>query len=238
MQDEPTVLGVILAGSYAKGFQTPKSDIDVYVIVSDESDDTTMSNLKNDIEESSEGVIDLSPQGVQTISNLETYATVGSNLWWDRYNLLHSIIEIDKTNGALERILSAKKILTEQERNDTLQEHLGPYINMTYRATASNMTGNNNAALLDASQGVRHLINCLFALERRVTPFNKYLQWELKNHPLKCMDETEQFELILRYANADIAAHKLLFKTIKEEASKYESKAVFEAWGSKLDIMT
>ena len=48
----------------------------------------------------------------------------------------------------------------------------------------SHRDGRPEAAHLDAAESLPYALETLFALHRRVRPYNKYLRWELEHHPL------------------------------------------------------
>ena len=61
---------------------------------------------------------------------------------------------------------------------------LGGYINSTYRSLRNRMVGIELGAELDSAESLPNLLTAIFAFESRVRPFNKYLEWELRTHPL------------------------------------------------------
>jgi hypothetical protein len=65
-----------------------------------------------------------------------------------------------------------------------VDDYLDGYINSLYRSLKSHRDGRPELAHLDAAESVPYLLTALFALDRRVRPYNKYLRWELERHPL------------------------------------------------------
>jgi len=65
-----------------------------------------------------------------------------------------------------------------------LVNRLGGYINFTYRSLKSARDGRQLEQRLDATESVPWLLDVMFALVGRVRPYNKYLPWELREHPL------------------------------------------------------
>jgi hypothetical protein len=57
-------------------------------------------------------------------------------------------------------------------------------VNGAYRSAKNHRDGRTDEAHLDAAESLPHLLTALFALHRRVRPYNKYLGWELRQHPL------------------------------------------------------
>jgi len=60
---------------------------------------------------------------------------------------------------------------------------LDAYVNSYYRTLENARDGNRSAAGLDAAESFSNLLEFVFAAERRVRPYNKYLEWELGTHP-------------------------------------------------------
>lgn len=231
------VIAVILAGSYAKGLQTSSSDIDVYIIVSDNTPSDDIKNLKIHVTDVTNGQVDLSTNGIQKLSYFREYATIGSIFDWDRYNLVHTIVEFDKSNGQIDEILSKKTTLSAAEVKSTLDTYLGPFVNMTYRSVSSILKGDQSAARLDAAQAIKPLINCLFSFKSRVTPFNKYLSWELNYKPLGYEIDDNLVDQLGKFASADLATQRMFFNLIKEAALNANADELYSAWGNKLNIV-
>jgi hypothetical protein len=93
-------------GSRAKGFETPESDYDCYIVVTDEAR-SEMAHLERRSAEMDIGVFSMSEFGA--------HAAIGSLNAWDRYNFAHGKVLIDKTGGA---------VLHQQALNTTRRERL------------------------------------------------------------------------------------------------------------------
>ncbi len=69
-------------------------------------------------------------------------------------------------------------------RHDFTAAALGGYVNSTYRSLRYGEAGLAVGARLDADKSVPYALQASFALESRIRPFNKYLEWELEHHRL------------------------------------------------------
>ena len=67
-------------------------------------------------------------------------------------------------------------------------DQLDGYVNMAYRALKSDRDGRALERRLDAAESVHWWLDVVFTLEGRVRPYNKYLAWELREHPLSVVD--------------------------------------------------
>jgi hypothetical protein len=91
---------------------------------------------------------------------------------------------VDSTGGELERILDEKEQIPADVLERVVSASVGAFINSTYRSLRYGEAGLTISARLDAAEAVPPLLTAAFALEGRVRPFNKYLEWELEHHPL------------------------------------------------------
>jgi hypothetical protein len=92
----------------------------------------------------------------------------------------HSDYLIDKLDGEVGRMLA------EKSRRDPAGA-AGPldgYINLYYRAAKNHRDGLRREAHLDAAESIPWFVDFLFTACGRVRPYNKWLPWELANHPL------------------------------------------------------
>ena len=103
---------------------------------------------------------------------------------------------MDKLDGEISRLVTAHGTLRPAEADALARESLGAYTNSLYRSLRNTERRLELAARLDAADAVSALLTALFALERRVRPFNKYLRWELATHPLDACDGEELLALV------------------------------------------
>lgn len=169
------VVGVILTGSRGRGFRVrPDSDWDVRLIVRDES------------------LVDAyaTPHGSSVevaVMRQSTFARVGlpgSGSEWDRYSYVRCELVLDKLDGEIARLLADKASLGEAEAQELAPAALDDYVNSYFRSARNHQNELALEAHLDAAESIPPLLAMLFALERRVRPFNKFLGWELRLEPL------------------------------------------------------
>jgi hypothetical protein len=178
---EPGVLGVFLIGSQAReGFADESSDYDVGVVVADDAVaafDAAWPYRRGDAVEVMSSTLD----------GLREHAELGTPSEWARYQYAHAKVLLDKT-GEVGGVLAEKARLPEDQARSVAAAAVDAFVNSIYRSLRNRARGLERAATLDASESIPHLLNAVFALEGRVRPWNKYLEWELREHPL---DEPE-----------------------------------------------
>jgi hypothetical protein len=171
------VLGVFLIGSQAReGFADESSDYDVGVVVRDDA------LAAFDLEwpyRRGEAVEVMS----STLDGLRAHAELGTSSEWARYQYVHARVLLDKT-GEVGAVLAEKGRLPEDRARSVAADAIDAFINSTWRSLRNRGRGLERAASLDASESIPYLLTAVFALEGRVRPWNKYLEWELREHPL------------------------------------------------------
>lgn len=93
---------------------------------------------------------------------------------------------------------------------------------------------------LDAAESVPYALEVLFALHRRVRPYNKYLRWELERSPLGDRRwEADRLLPVVRRLLADGApdTQRALFTGIEEAARKAGHGEVLDSWGTDLELL-
>jgi len=167
---DPHVRGLILTGSYARNMATEHSDHDVIVVV-------------ESFTEAWPEPVTRTPE-LDTIPYLFEWLSDTSQKWY-RWQFRGARILLDRTDGAvLADLCRAQATLTPQEAHDWSREYLDGYINQIYRAAKNRRDGRPTLARLELMESVSWFLGTLFALHGRVRPYNKYLRWELENHPL------------------------------------------------------
>lgn len=238
LQDD-IVVGLILAGSTAKKLQNKDSDLDVYIILKNSISEDEITKFKNVIHKKYLGKnLDISNQAVQSLQEFNNYGVVGTKYAWDRYNLTHTELLFDKTNGVLNKALKSKEVLTNNEADILISSHLGAYINLTYRSLQSFKAGKEALAKLDQAEAGMYMLTLLFAFQQRVRPFNKYLRWELEQYPLGLQDIDNQqlYALILSSTIGNDHTHQIkMYKIIEKLARNKGRSDIFDAWNKKLD---
>jgi predicted nucleotidyltransferase len=202
------VLGLYLFGSRGRGlFVDDRSDWDVWVVL---RDDAARARFDERFPYLHGARVEVASS---TLAGLREHGTIGSPSEWSRYHHAHVDVRIDKTGGELLRILEAKESIPAEHRDEVVRESLGAYANSTYRAL-------RYGTRLDAVESVAPALRTIFALEGRVRPFNKYLEWELREHPLAGWDADELLSLVTGVLEGDAAAQHELFRRIGAAAAR------------------
>lgn len=168
---DPRVLSVVLTGSWARDMATPHSDIDLFLIVE-----------RGDLEwtRTTRAGID-----VQTVV-LDRLRRVPSDpsRWWDRYSYCRTKVLLDRSEGAVPRLLDMWSQLSDTEIVAAIDFHIEGYLHYLYRSLKGMRDQQTYAARLDAAESLPWALSLLFAVNGRVRPSNKYVQWELERHPI------------------------------------------------------
>ena len=226
-EENPDIVGLVLGGSRAKSldFVTPKSDMDVYVIVSNNAS----AELRGELEFYKSEWFEIR---VMSVTEFYEHAKWGSEKEWDRYNFAHNKAVIDKT-GEIQKIIDEKGIIPKEAQERVLTDSLDSYINQVYRSAKYWRDGNSLSAYLDASESLPYLMTTLYALEGRIKPYNKYFEWELKNYPLKLLPWPVD-EFIFDYKHiletGDIKTQKKLFEGVKQLFIEEGHTKLIDAW--------
>lgn len=225
VRGDANVVGLVLTGSWARGIPTAASDLDIYVVLA-RADDTWTTTR--------------SPELDLPVVTLAELAEVPQDPWdwWDRYSFTHTRVLLDRLDGEVGRLVLRWGTLTEAEAHRTLDVFLDGYVNFAYRSLKSLRDQRFLEAHLDAVESLAWALPVVFAIHRRVRPYNKYLAWELTHHPF----EDRRFdgrllgllEAILK--TADRGAQRELFLVIEDAAREQGYGAVIDGWGDELAL--
>lgn len=226
-QGDEGVLGLFVFGSRGRGVVTDESsDYDVAVILRDDSalaafDERWPYRHGADVE-----------VATATIDDLREHASIGGEQEWARYQYAHLTPLVDKTAGELQRIIDAKERIPDHLRDRVVRPALGAYLNSTYRSLRNASVGLLRAARLDAAESIPPLLIVIFGLEGRVRPFNKYLEWELRHHPLANADWTpgRLLGLIDSVILGNARSQNELFKSVEHAARSAGYGDEIEGW--------
>lgn len=174
-RDDPAILGIVLSGSAARGMATERSDVDVFVVLTDE-EEARRESIKTP-------AIDEIPKN---LADLEDVPMSGSAYYGYRWGFAYAQVLRDSTGGRITAAVRRQATHTVDEARRMLLDgdQLDGYINMAYRALKSDRDGRALERRLDAAEWVHWWLDVVFTLEGRVRPYNKYLAWELREHPL------------------------------------------------------
>jgi predicted nucleotidyltransferase len=228
---DPNVLALFLGGSRGKGVATRESDYDVYLIVGKKVNEYRRRFPFRHGEDPEILVF--------SVAEFRRHAAVGSDTEWNRYNFAHVTVEFDKTGGEIQQLVNEKGSLPREAARSIAAEALDAYINEFYRSVKNFRDGNALAGRLDAAESVPYFLATLFALHERVRPFNKYLRWELEQHPLP--GDVFSAERLLPLLDAvlagDLAAERRLFREVERLARDRGHGDVVDRWDADLALL-
>ena len=170
---------------------------------------------------------------VGSLDWFRAHAEVASETEWNRYTFAHVRVELDKTGGEIQRLVDAKGKLPPGAAPKIAAEALDAYINSYYRSAKNFRDGDPVAGRLDAAESAPYFLVTLFALHERVRPYNKYLRWELEQHPLPG-DEWSAARLLPTLeavVAGDLDAQRALFRALERLARERGHGEVVDAWG-------
>jgi hypothetical protein len=175
-REDPNIVGLMLAGSRGTGaYVTPESDYDAYVILRD--DGLLADYGKRFPSEHGDPVEYI----LFSLEGFRSHATPGTSSRWNAYTFAHIEPLVDKLDGEISRIASAKALPGPGDA----REFLDGYLNQHYRSKKNLTAGRELEGHLDAAESVPWFLDFLFAAHDRVRPFNKWLRWELEHYPLE-----------------------------------------------------
>jgi Nucleotidyltransferase domain len=140
-----------------------------------------------------------------------------------RYAAAHADVVLDKTGGELTRVVAEQESLPAGTRDAVVREALDDYVNQTYRSL-------RYGTRLDAVEAIPPALRTIFALGGRVRPYNKYLEWELRHHPLEGWSADELLPLLDRVLTGEPAAQRELFRRIEEPARDAGFGDMIDGW--------
>jgi hypothetical protein len=227
---DPNVVGLFLGGSRGKGLPSKYSDYDVYLIVDKKVGQyrRRFPLRRGDDPE----VIVLS------LAEFRRHAAIGSEDEWNRYTFAHVTAELDRT-GEIQQLLDEKGSLPKDAARAIAAEALDAYINQYYRSAKNFRDGDELAGRFDAAESVPYFLVALFALHERVRPYNKYLRWELEQHPLPGAEwsASRLLPLLEAVVAGDLSAQRLLFRDVERLARARGHGDVVDGWGDDLRLL-
>ena len=228
------LLGLVLSGSAGRGYATERSDLDVVVVLTDEAASTRSSTHSPDVDEAVDGW-----------SELLTVPVFGTEDWCYRWTYAWAPVLLDRTDGELAAAVRRQATLTPEEADAVLIDHdrLDGWVNFAYRALKNDRDGRTLEARLDAAESVPWLLDVVFATAGRVRPYNKYLPWELRTHPVDGWPADELLGLVERTLGGDPSAVRETFARVRAACAAYDAGRghtrtldMIEGWGSELAV--
>ena len=229
------LLGLVLSGSAGRGVATERSDLDVYVVLTDAdigNRDTTRSTALDEIP--------------TTITDLEQVPPFGSGGWWFRWSFAWAPVLLDRTGGRLPAALVRQATVTNDEAESILVEHdrLDGWLNYAYRALKNDRDGRALERRLDAAESMPWLLDVVFTLAGRVRPYHKYLPWELREHPLPDWRAEDLLAILEATLDGDPSAIRATFERIEALCAAFDSQrpqpaltTVIAGWGDELRLL-
>jgi predicted nucleotidyltransferase len=208
-RDDRSIIGLVLSGSAARGdMATQRSDVDVFVVRDD----------RGGRETSHSAALDEIPI---SLADLEDVAPYRRGDWHFRWSFAYAQVLRDDTGGRIGEAVRRQATVDDVEQRAMLIEYdqLDGYVNFAYRALKNHRDGRYLESRLDAAESLPWLLNVVFSLAGRIRPYNKYLSWELREHPLAVSEwSAERFlpelELML---TGDPAAIRRTFAVVDRE---------------------
>lgn len=228
------LLGLVLSGSAARGMATERSDLDVMVVLSDDAAAGRSTEKSSEVDEI-----------VDSWTDLTTVPAFGSEHWWYRWSYAWVPVLLDRTDGALTAAVRRQATLPPEEADAVLIDHdrLDGWLNFAYRSLKADRDGRPMEARLDAAESVPWLLDVVFAMAGRVRPYNKYLAWELREHPLDDWAADDLLGLVQRTLDGDAAAVRETFARVRaactaHDAARGHTRAtdMVGGWGAELAI--
>jgi Nucleotidyltransferase domain len=218
------ILGLVLSGSRARGTATDDSDWDCYVILVEGS------NIDAEVSALMDPSLDVC---VMPLPAFRTYARPGTDHAWDAYACPVDVV-VDRLGGEIGAIAAGKEYLPDDTAQAITRDALDAYINAAVRSAKSLRGGRTTSASLDAAEGIGPAVKTLFGIGGRVGPYNRYLGWELVQHPLDADPLPLDLERLLGdVLSADASAAAGLFAIVEARARDHGFGAVVDAWDAK-----
>lgn len=228
------VIGFYISGSYAKGLIHDRSDLDPVFVVDKGAKEQVGQDLRKRFDLKN---CDLCVYTLDEFRNLSTAGTSGMGS--DRYDYAHLTVEIDKTGGEIQKIVEQNGSLSERERLYLGAGYLDGYINSFYRSLKAAREKWDLPQRLEAAESIPHMLAFLFAADHRIVPFSKYLEWDMKKHPLNFPMEPDELlrDIKTVLSSASVATQIKLFEKVSEFASKVGFENIVKDWDGKPEAL-
>ena len=207
------ILGLYLFGSRGRDFMVDeRSDWDVCVVLADRE---AQEAFDREFPYAHGARVEIASATLEGIRNEQSEH--------GRYAAAHAQVVLDKTAGELARVVAEQESLPSPSRDAVVRDALDGYINQTYRSL-------RYGTRLDAVEAIPHALRTIFALGDRVRPYNKYLEWELRHHPLEGWTADELLPLIDRVLTGEPTAQHELFNRLEPQARSVGFGDVIDGW--------
>lgn len=219
------VVGCFLSGSRGKGYHHAQSDYDLSIVVADDVAD----QYGRELEGRGLPQVDVC---VRSLTEFRDHAAWLSNTHWDRYDFTHVRALVDKT-GEIQRLIDEKGSVPADKRVAFVNAQLDGYLNGFFRSVKCIAKGEAVGTRLEASVSLPNLLNALFALHDRATPFPDYLMRELARRPLEqwpwAADVLAE-RLLTILASGGLRVQQELARTVEQVFRRAGHNQVFDDW--------
>lgn len=226
-QADDRIVGLILTGSRGRGpHARDDSDWDIRLVVRDDAE----SDAAAFVTQREGRPIDMV---VLSLTEFGRAAEIGAPDEWDRYSYAYAQVVVDKLDGRITALVRSKGVLPPDEAANRAQQKLDEYINSYYRSAKNLTNGLSVESRLDAAESIPPCLAALFAMYERVRPYNKFLTWELTQHPLGDPAwAAESFipRLHRIVTTGDIAEQQHLFRDLERQARDRGHDRVIDGW--------
>ena len=203
-REDESVVGVVVHGSRGRGLHVHEgSDWDVIVVVRELSG-------RYDSERGG----DVEAFEVTTLERLPK---------WMLPAVTWTTPALDKTGEVAAQLVTITTV-----DPATAAEPLDAYVNSYYRSAKNARAGLELAALLDAQESIPYYLDFVFAVHGRVRPYNKWLEWELSEHPLPIEIDFTRLERIAR--TGGLGEQQGLFRETEALARSLAHGATIDGW--------
>lgn len=228
------LVAMVLSGSAGRAMSTPRSDVDVYVVLTDQGihrRGTSRSELVDEI-----------PVSTAELDEVPVFGTEG---WYSRWSFAWAPVLLDRSAGRVAAAVRRQAVVDATEAESVLLEHdrLDGWVNYAYRALKNDRDGRVLERRLDAAESVPWLLDVVFTLAGRVRPYHTYLPWELRTHPLPGWDAAELLGLVTATLDGDPDALRATFAAVEPLCRDFDSRRpspvlqpVIDGWGRDLEI--
>lgn len=227
---DPNIIALILFGSRGMGkeFIHKESDYDLMIIVKDKA--------KREYDKKYYEVEEVKIPGIDL--TIKSESEIKSPLQeWERDTYARIKILVDKTSW-LKEYLKEKSKIPKSQVKDFIKGNLDGYINYVYRSLKCWRDNNEIGARLEANRTVEIFLKIAFALhDRRTVPYYKYLEKDIKNHPLtKLKVNSEKLIKMVKKIidSADIKTQQKLLDISERAFRKSGYEDVIDSWEDKL----
>jgi len=227
------LLGFVLSGSAGRGLDTPRSDLDLLVVLEPAVVDGPRAPWLQTPE---------LEQIPLTLEHLETTADFGDAQWGYRWSYAWAPTLADSTGGRIAAAIDRQTHLAQAETISILVAHrrLDEWINQLYRALKSARDGHELEATLDTSESIPAFLDITFALNGLVRPYNKYLQWALQTHPIADWSTPDLLAMIRHMLAGNPEALRRSLTHVRKTALQYDHlhgqgvlRTIIDDWSSE-----